>query len=187
MLVQELNPPVFKGEDSGESPEEASSNVAPPPKLTIPKSSAFKPAPKLAPKLVPPAPAAKLSAPSPLIKPPSFAKPGPPPKTTGPLITPPAFARPGKTQTPAGKISHTTNVESNPAEISDQKPQVQATIMDLKIKIANLNKFLLDIEMKSLMGEVGVDDAQQKKDRAEQMKKTLEQQLVENQQILEVL
>jgi len=57
--------------------------------------------------------------------------------------------------------------------------------MDLKIKIANLNKFLLDIEMKNLMGEMPDDDFQQKKDRAESMKSQLETQLADNQQMLD--
>jgi small GTP-binding protein len=184
---QDINATSSNGEAFGESTDEMPSVVAPPPKLTSLIKTAFKPAPKLAPKLVPPAPAPKLIAPSPLIKPPSFAKPGPPPKAAGPVIKPPAFAQPKKTQTSAERAPYVTNVESIPAESSGQKPQVQATIMDLKIKIANINKFLLDIEMKSLMGEVGGDEAQQKKDRAEQMKKMLEQQLAENQQILEAL
>ena len=58
-------------------------------------------------------------------------------------------------------------------------------MMDLKIKIANLNKFLLDIEMKNLMGELPDDEFQSKKDRAEQMKTQLESQLAQDQEILD--
>jgi len=107
--------------------------------------------------------APKVGAPvAPQIKPPAFAQPGPPPEGSG-----------------SGNV--------DVVDTASQKRQTQATLMDLRIKVANMNKFLLEIEMKNLTGEMPDVEFNAKKQRAEQMKSQLERQRAENQDILKSL
>ncbi len=113
----------------------------------------------------------------PQLKPPAFAKPTP----VAPLIKPPAFAQPTppapSTSTPIGAD------DMGGADTATMKRQINATLMDLKIKVANMNKYLLEIEMKNLTGEMPDAEFNQKKQRAEAMKTQLQQQMAESQEL----
>ncbi len=114
---------------------------------------------------------------APQIKPPAFAKPTP----VAPQIKPPAFAQPG----PLPSTPVTMGAEGmETVDTVAMKRQINATLMDLKIKVANMNKFLLEIEMKNLTGELADAEFEQKKQRAEAMKAQLMRQMAESQDIL---
>ena len=126
-----------------------------------------------------PTPSANPPNENPKITPPPFAKPTPP----APKITPPSFAQPvsaASTSIPASASSEGVEADN----ITTMKRQINATLMDLKIKVANMNKFLLEIEMKNLTGEMPDAEFDQKKKRAETMKAELERQIRENQELL---
>ena len=57
--------------------------------------------------------------------------------------------------------------------------QKSTTITNLKIKIANVNKTLLDLEMQNIMGELSNEDFQAKQSRLNSVKLRLQQQIDE--------
>ncbi len=147
----------------------------PPKMLGIKPPSVFaQPASPDYPTAAPPAIPAPIA---PQINPPAFAKPTP----MAPQIKPPAFAQPSPPPSAQGQMG---SEEMGAVDNVAMKRQINATLMDLKIKVANMNKFLLEIEMKNLTGEMADAEFNQKKQRAEAMKAQLQQQMAENQDLL---
>ena len=59
----------------------------------------------------------------------------------------------------------------------------QKMTTELRIKIANVNKTILDIEMQNIMGELSDSDFEAKTARLQSIKARLEQQIQDLQQI----
>ena len=53
----------------------------------------------------------------------------------------------------------------------------QQMVTDLKIKLANVNKTLLDLEMQNITGDLSDDEFKSKTDRLNQLKQKMEQQI----------
>ncbi len=66
-----------------------------------------------------------------------------------------------------------------------RKKQIQETLLNLKINTANLDKFLLDIEMQVLLGNASEAEFQEKKRKTESMKQNIQKQIVEYQALLQ--
>ncbi len=183
-------PTIFGQESAPETPN-TQPVIKPAPIAPQMKPPAFSQPASVAPQMKPPAfsqpasgapqmkpPAFSQPAPvAPQIKPPAFAQPTP----IAPQIKPPAFAQPNPPPSTAAMMS-SEGMES--VDTVAMKRQINATLMDLKIKVANMNKFLLEIEMKNLTGEMLDAEFEQKKQRAEQMKAQLMKQMAESQELL---
>ena len=113
------------------------------------------------------------------------AKQEPVPPQSGPpsppsLIKPP-LPRNGKPSVlpPPPPIS-AGNVEPQPQPKAAETPSIQDTqkmVTELKIKVADVNKSILDIEMQNIMGELPDADFEAKTARLQSVKERLEQQI----------
>jgi small GTP-binding protein len=91
-----------------------------------------------------------------------------PPALSVPI--PPAPVAPGIPPVPAPAAP----IHVAPAPVSPVSSNIRT---DIKIKIANVNKTLLDIEMQNITGEMSDEDFQSKSDRLNGLKARLEEQL----------
>jgi ribosomal protein L29 len=96
------------------------------------------------------------------------------PKPVAPVAAPPAPVAP----TPVAPNPVTPSSPATPASKSVSADAEKATT-EIKIKIANINKTLLDLEMQNITGELSDADFNDKTARLQNVKKQLEQQLRE--------
>jgi len=69
----------------------------------------------------------------------------------------------------------------------DQKENLKRTLIDLKIKKANLSKMSLDWDMQELMGEISAEELEQKKQKMVVLEKKIDQQIIDLQAQLDSL
>jgi len=95
----------------------------------------------------------------------------------------PPSAVPTQPDTPAQANSADTEL---PKEVvsSQQKENLKQTIMDLKIKKANIQKMGLDFDMQELSGEITAEELEQKKQRLEILEKKIIDQIVDLEKML---
>jgi len=67
---------------------------------------------------------------------------------------------------------------------NQQKSDIEKTIMDLKIKQANLSKIALDLEMKELTGEISTEEMKEKKARLDKIKSDIDNQIKDLEELL---
>ena len=87
-----------------------------------------------------------------------------------------------KVETPTSSIplvSEKPIIEKPQAPSSESKISVENVRTDLKIKIANVNKNLLDLEMQNITGELSDENFDEKTKRLNSVKVRLENQLNE--------
>ena len=94
------------------------------------------------------------------------------PEIPAPPATPPGPAIPAAPATPA--------LSANPAQQGD----LQKTLMDLKIKKANIQKMGLDFDMQELSGEITAEVLAQKKLRLDAMEKQIDIQIADLEKFL---
>jgi len=66
----------------------------------------------------------------------------------------------------------------------EQRANLEKSLMDLKIKKANVSKMSLDFDMKELIGEITSEELEEKKSKMEAIKADLDQQIKELEQLL---
>jgi predicted transcriptional regulator len=66
----------------------------------------------------------------------------------------------------------------------EQRASIEKSLMDLKIKKANISKMSLDFDMKELTGEITNKELEEKKSKMEAIKANLNQQIKELEQLL---
>lgn len=71
--------------------------------------------------------------------------------------------------------------------VEEQKKQLQHTIMNLRINLANTGKYIADLEVQNITGVLTDEDFQAKKTRVDQAKVTLERQIAQNNELLATL
>ncbi len=82
------------------------------------------------------------------------------------------------------KIAEST-VQDASTEISiEQRAELEKSLMDLKIKKANISKMSLDFDMKELTGEITSEELEEKKSKMDAIKTDLNQQIKELEQLL---
>ena len=67
---------------------------------------------------------------------------------------------------------------------NQQKSDIEKTIMDLKIKKANLSKIALDLEMKELTGDISTEEMKEKKARLDKIKSDIDNQIKDLEELL---
>ncbi len=76
-------------------------------------------------------------------------------------------------------------IQATSTEISiEQRANLEKSLMDLKIKKANISKMSLDYDMKELTGEITSEELEEKKGKMEAIKANLNQQIKELEQLL---
>ena len=81
----------------------------------------------------------------------------------------------------------TLSVPSPPTESSldtTQKGQLEKTLMDLRIKLANISKMELDLEMKEISGEISTEEFNKKSQKIKALKQNVLKQIDEIQTLL---
>jgi small GTP-binding protein len=111
--------------------------------------------------------------------------PGIPPSPTQPTTRQPI--QPTPTQVKQQEIS--THVEQAPSKMfqemsQQQKSELEKSLMDLKIKKANLSKIALDYDMKELTGEITADELNEKKQKLEKIVESVNNQIKDLEQML---
>src|SRR5271157_1527336 len=89
-------------------------------------------------------------------------------------------------ESPKGPVFGEAVYDEN-VPVSMQKKQIQTTIMNLKINLANMDKFLVDLEMQNVTGTLSDEDFQAKKNRVDQTKTTIERQIAQNEELKQKL
>jgi len=100
-------------------------------------------------------------------------------------VTPPksiSTEPPTTTQKTAEPIVQATST----AISTEQRADLEKSLMDLKIKKANISRISLDFDMKELTGEITSEELEEKKSKMETMKADLNQQIKELEQILKI-
>ncbi len=69
-------------------------------------------------------------------------------------------------------------------QIHDQKSELEKTLMDLNIKLSNLSKMEIDLEMKEISGEITKNDFIEKKKRVKALKQNISEKIDETQKFL---
>ncbi|MHA1762728.1 MAG: hypothetical protein ACTSYC_03090, partial [Promethearchaeota archaeon] len=78
--------------------------------------------------------------------------------------------------------------ESKTEEVDDeQKKNLEKTLLDLKIKKANISKMSLEIEMQELTGELTADEVKMKLEKINLLEKKIDDQMKEIQDLLKNL
>jgi len=67
---------------------------------------------------------------------------------------------------------------------SKQKAELENSLMDLKVKKANISKMALDLDMKELTGEITPEELEQKKTKLEKIEANINKQIQEIEQML---
>ncbi len=108
--------------------------------------------------------------------------PPPAPMSAPPISTthPPAPVSASPTSIPAPPAAPSSATSADAAESSRKSRQL---ITDLKIKIANVNKTLLDLEMQNIIGDLSDEDFASKSQRLEAMKGKIADQVKELEQL----
>ncbi len=158
------------------------------PKPAIPKPPAIKkttvPEPKAAPKPAIPKPPAikKTTVPEPKVAP----KPSPPMQIAQPPTPPKAppqtsIPKPLTQPTPAPTEPPTTTISD---QAGTQKDELEKTLMDLKIKFANISKMELDLDMKEFSGEITSEEFNKKSQKIKAIKGNISKQIDDIQNLL---
>jgi len=105
------------------------------------------------------------------------------PVKLAPPIKTKAAPTPEATPAPAVPMSQDTSAPSTKMD-PQQKASLEQTLMDLKIKKANLSKMSLDFDMKELIGEISKEELDEKKQRLEILEKKLYEQIQDLQEML---
>jgi len=91
------------------------------------------------------------------------------------------------TSTPEPSVSVAQKSETNIPEnvlAAQQKQNLKQTILDLKIKKANIQKMALDFDMQELSGEITAEVLEQKKQRLEILEQKINQQIADLEKML---
>ena len=67
---------------------------------------------------------------------------------------------------------------------AEQKANLEKSLMDLKIKKANISKMSLDFDMKELTGEITSEELEEKNSKLEAIRADVNQQIKELEQLL---
>ncbi len=89
-----------------------------------------------------------------------------------------------ETSTTTQKTAEPTVQATSTAISIEQKANLEKSLMDLKIKKANVSKMSLDYDMKELTGEITSEELEEKKSKMEAIKADLNQQIKELEQLL---
>ena len=96
------------------------------------------------------------------------------PSSTVPPPPPLTDSKPQEIVSPAEK---TEEIQPNAKDATESVQDAKNIITELKIKVANVNKTVLDFEMQNIMGELSDADFKTKKARLQSVKERLEQQI----------
>jgi len=131
-----------------------------------------------------------------------------PPKSTPPEVQPPPkqIPTPSETPTPVNPISKPILSPSEPIPTSEtskeippqidipqpekvrvdsqQKAELEKSLMDLKVKKANISKMALDLDMKELTGEITPGELEEKKAKLEKIEDTINEQIKDIEEML---
>ena len=106
-----------------------------------------------------------------------IAQPPPPPKAPPQISIPKPLIQP----TPAPTKPPTTTVSD---QAGTQKDELEKTLMDLKIKFANISKMELDLDMKELSGEITSEEFNEKSQKIKAIKENISKQIDDIQNLL---
>ncbi|TFG15833.1 MAG: GTP-binding protein [Promethearchaeota archaeon] len=131
-----------------------------------------------------------------------------PPKPTAPEVQPPPkqIPTPSEASTPVNPISKPSPIPSEPTPTpevsketppqidvpqpekvrvdSQQKAELEKSLMDLKVKKANISKMALDLDMKELTGEITPGELEEKKGKLEKIEKSINEQIKDIEEML---
>jgi len=82
------------------------------------------------------------------------------------------------------KTAEPTDQATSTAISMEQRANLEKSLMDLKIKKANISKMSLDFDMKELTGEITSEELEEKKGKMDAIKADLNQQIKELEQLL---
>ncbi len=164
-----------------------------PPKAPVPVSPTqlFKEKPKTRPTRVPSATAPKIAQKPIKVKkpvmPPEIPKTSVQKQTQVPIISnqqlePSKITKSDVPETPPQKILETPQLA--PIMDNKQKENLKKTLLDLKIKKANVSKMSLDFEIKELTGEITADELKEKKSKLVLLEKKIDDEIQELQKLL---
>ena len=164
-----------------------------PPKAPVPVSPTqlFKEKPKTSPTKVPSATAPKIAQEPIKVKkpviPPEIPKTSVQKQTQVPTISnqqlePSKIPKSDVPETPPQKILETPQLA--PIMDNKQKENLKKTLLDLKIKRANVSKMSLDFEMKELTGEITADELKEKKSKLVLLEKKIDDEIQELHKLL---
>ncbi len=119
-------------------------------------------------------------------------EPAPPPIPVNPttLIKPPPEVKPpkesiAKPQPDVAQIETTADMPAVPVITeAAQKATLEKSLMDLKIKKANITKMSLDFDMKELTGEITGEELEEKKKKLSAIVKNINEQINETEKLL---
>ena len=120
-----------------------------------------------------PAPPVPVS-PTTLLKPPPKVEPPKPPKEFQVKTQPDVVQNITATDTPPNEVASDTA----------QKAELEKSLMDLKIKKANITKMSLDFDMKELTGEITEEELEEKKSKLSTIEKNIAEQIKEIEKLL---
>ncbi len=108
-----------------------------------------------------------------------------PPQSPGTLPTPPQPIKPASVPATPSQVEEqeiSAVKEQSPGKASQemsqqQKSELEKSLMDLKIKKANLSKIALDYDMKELTGEITSDELNEKKQKLEKIVESVNKQI----------
>ncbi|MHA1671589.1 MAG: ADP-ribosylation factor-like protein [Promethearchaeota archaeon] len=99
------------------------------------------------------------------------------------VITPPKFPPPETEKT--GKIKESSDMPLKEENLTiEQKSDIEKSLIDLKIKKANISKMALDFDMKELTGEITSDEVEEKKKKLDLIQQNLLAQIKELEDML---
>ncbi|MHA1733166.1 MAG: ADP-ribosylation factor-like protein [Promethearchaeota archaeon] len=107
------------------------------------------------------------------------AQPFVPPAMQGAGSTPPPTQQAAPATPPVTAPPSNAFAAAAPSASATQAQDIQSTVMDLKIKLANINKVLLDLELQNISGTLSDEDYEAKATRLEAMKGSIEGQIQE--------
>jgi len=160
--IKERKPPIIPKIEK----EHVEPKITPPPPLFV------KPKPVIMPEIPP---KDKIQTPIP-VRPIELIKPQAQPS---PVSMPPTIP----TQPPE---SHSMRQEKSSEVNSQQKENLEKSLMDLKIKRANISKMALDLDMKELTGEITSDELEAKKKKLGEIEEKIIQQIKDMEKLLGV-
>jgi len=157
--IKEIKPPIIPKIEK----EPVETKITPPPPLFV------KPKPVIMPEI----PKDKSQTPIP-VRPIDLIKPQAQPS---PISMPPTVP----TQPPE---SHSMRQEKSSEVNSQQKENLEKSLMDLKIKRANISKMALDLDMKELTGEITSGELEAKKKKLGEIEEKIIQQIKDMEKLL---
>ena len=81
-------------------------------------------------------------------------------------------------------VKEQTSIKMSQEMSQQQKSELEKSLMDLKIKKANLSKIALDYDMKELTGEITADELNEKRQKLEKIVESVNNQIKDLEQML---